>query len=152
MKTKNFMLKLFIIVGFLTVQNTLAQQNIGEFNRNEIKIQIDLNETDKVLNSEYYDMTRASREKDFTVTDMNQHIDKLKQFIRKIEERLQQCQNALSNLSEKSGEKPTNMEYKSWTEDGIKSYKSLIETQKSRIERAENDIKRRKSSEQTKKK
>ena len=80
MKTKNFMLKLFIMVGFLTVQNTLAQVNIGEFNRNEIKIQIDLNETDKVLNSEYYDMTRASREKDFTVTDMNQHIDKLKQL------------------------------------------------------------------------
>ena len=140
------------MIGFLTLQNTLAQQNIGEFNRNEIKIQGDLIETEKALDSEYYDITRSSREKGYTVTEMNQHIDKLKQLIIEIDERLQQCQNALRTLPEKSGEKPTNMEYKSWAESTIESYKSLIETQKARIERAENDIKRRKSSEQTKKK
>lgn len=150
MKTKNFMLKLFIMVGFLTVQNTLAQQDIGEFNRKELKIKGDIEEKMKSLSLEKSKAGNSfGREKEY-ITQLNQIIDKSQQINRAIEERLQQCQNALRTLPEKSGEKTTNYEYKFWTEDGIKSYKALIEINKSVIQSCEDSIKHVKSSEQKK--
>lgn len=145
MKTKNFMLKLFIMVGFLTVQNTLAQQNIGEFNRKELKIKGDIEEKMKSLSLEKSKAGNSfGREKEY-ITQLNQIIDKSQQINRAIEERLQQCQNALRTLPEKSGDKTTNYEYKFWTEGDIKSYKALIEINKSVIQSCEDSIKHVKS-------
>lgn len=149
-KSKNFILILFTIVAFLSVQSTLAQEDIGDFNRKELKIKDNIEERMKSLSLEKSKAGNSfGREKEY-ITELNQIIDKSQQLNSEIEERFLQCQNALRKLPEKSGEKTTNLEYKFWTEDCIKSYKALIEINKSRIQSCEDSIKHVKSSEQTK--
>lgn len=121
-----------------------AQQfkNIGEFNRYDDKIRLQLDSISKSLDPEYDKLITYNPK--LTKADFNAHIGKIQKLIKSYEERIQQCQNALKTLPEPNNI-TSNYDLKDWTEGRILHYQTIISDRqmlKLRIKELENRIDR----------
>lgn len=126
----------------VSVVGAYAQQfkNIGEFNRYDDKIRLQLDSISKSLDPEYDKLTRYNPK--LTETDFNAHIGKIEKLVKRYEERIQQCQNALKTLPEPNN-LTSNYDLKDWTEGRILHYQTIISDSqmlKMRIKELKNKI------------
>lgn len=132
-----------VLLMCLSVEGYAQQfKNIGEFNRYDDKIRLQLDSISKSLDPEYDKLIMYNPQ--LSKVDFSAHISKIQKLVKRYEERIQQCQNALKTLPEPNNIN-SNYDLKDWTEERILHYQTIISDRqmlKLRIKELENKINR----------
>jgi len=114
-----------LLLMCISVVAVYAQEfkNIGEFNLHEEKIWLQLDSITKSLDPIYYKLTEYNPK--FTKNDFNTHIAKIHKLVKRFEERILHCQNALKTLPEPN-DITSNFDLKGSTESRILTYQTMI--------------------------